>query len=81
MLQYLKTKEEREAFIDKYDNFLFDCDGKQKETNAHHAHHPLGVLWEGNRMFDGVRESMKLLREKGSNKGIQEGGDDVLIFL
>lgn len=28
MLQYLKTKEEREAFIDKYDNFLFDCDGK-----------------------------------------------------
>ncbi|ORE05089.1 2-phosphoglycolate phosphatase [Rhizopus microsporus var. microsporus] len=52
MLQYLKTKEEREAFIDKYDNFLFDCDG---------------VLWEGNRMFDGVRESMKLLREKGKH--------------
>lgn len=28
MLEYLKTKEEREAFIDNYDNFLFDCDGK-----------------------------------------------------
>lgn len=27
MLEYIKTKEEREAFIDKYDNFLFDCDG------------------------------------------------------
>lgn len=30
MLQYLKTKEEREEFINKYDNFLFDCDGKPK---------------------------------------------------
>lgn len=29
MLQYLSNKAEREAFIDKYDNFLFDCDGKQ----------------------------------------------------
>jgi hypothetical protein len=28
MLQYLQNKEDREAFIDKYDNFLFDCDGK-----------------------------------------------------
>lgn len=27
MLDYLKTKAERDAFIDKYDNFLFDCDG------------------------------------------------------
>ncbi|KAG1140411.1 hypothetical protein G6F37_001774 [Rhizopus arrhizus] len=52
MLQYLKTKEEREEFINKYDNFLFDCDG---------------VLWEGNNMFEGVAESMKLLREKGKH--------------
>lgn len=44
----------------------------RKRQNALHAHHPLGVLWEGDRMFDGVRESMKLLREKGDNKGIQE---------
>ncbi|GAA5804362.1 HAD-like domain-containing protein [Helicostylum pulchrum] len=50
MLQYLSTKEDREAFIDKYDNFLFDCDG---------------VLWEGTNTFDGVAESMTLLREKG----------------
>lgn len=28
MLQYLKTQADCEAFIDKYDNFLFDCDGK-----------------------------------------------------
>lgn len=27
MLDYLKTKAERDAFIDQYDNFLFDCDG------------------------------------------------------
>ncbi|KAI8372044.1 HAD-like domain-containing protein [Choanephora cucurbitarum] len=50
MLEFLGTKEQREAFIDQYDNFLFDCDG---------------VLWEGTRMFDGVKEAMTLLREKG----------------
>lgn len=50
MLQYLSDKTEREAFIDKYDNFLFDCDG---------------VLWEGTSTFPGVAEAMKLLREKG----------------
>ncbi|KAI7907836.1 HAD-like domain-containing protein [Cokeromyces recurvatus] len=50
MLEYLQTKAEREAFIDKYDNFLFDCDG---------------VLWEGTRVFDNISEAMKLLREKG----------------
>ncbi|KAI7891807.1 HAD-like domain-containing protein [Mucor mucedo] len=50
MLEYIQTKEEREAFIDKYDNFLFDCDG---------------VLWEGTNMFTGVPEAMNLLREKG----------------
>jgi len=27
MLDYLETKAERDAFIDQYDNFLFDCDG------------------------------------------------------
>ncbi|KAI9474154.1 MAG: HAD-like domain-containing protein [Benjaminiella poitrasii] len=52
MLDNLQTKEQREAFIDRYDNFLFDCDG---------------VLWEGNHVFDNVPESMKLLREKGKH--------------
>jgi ribonucleotide monophosphatase NagD (HAD superfamily) len=28
----------------------------------------IGVLWEGNNMFEGVAESMKLLREKGWKK-------------
>jgi 4-nitrophenyl phosphatase len=50
MLEYLSNKEKRDAFLDKYDNFLFDCDG---------------VLWEGTHMFDGVAEAMTLLREKG----------------
>jgi hypothetical protein len=27
MLEYLKTKAQRDAFLDRYDNFLFDCDG------------------------------------------------------
>ncbi|KAI8639671.1 HAD-like domain-containing protein [Parasitella parasitica] len=50
MLDYLQTKAARDAFINQYDNFLFDCDG---------------VLWEGTHMFDGVPEAMKLLRSKG----------------
>lgn len=35
MLEYLKTQAEREAFIDKYDNFLFDCDGKEETFFFH----------------------------------------------
>ncbi len=27
MLKYLSNKAEREAFIEQYDNYLFDCDG------------------------------------------------------
>ncbi|KAJ2905592.1 hypothetical protein MKZ38_004886 [Zalerion maritima] len=37
-------------FIDKFDTFLFDCDG---------------VLWSGDHVFDGVIDTIQMLHEKG----------------
>ncbi|KAM4060337.1 haloacid dehalogenase-like hydrolase [Hirsutella rhossiliensis] len=37
-------------FIDRFDTFLFDCDG---------------VLWSGDHVFEGVPETLELLRSKG----------------
>ncbi|KAI9311306.1 4-nitrophenylphosphatase [Dichotomocladium elegans] len=51
-LQKLITKEQRDSFIKKFDNFLFDCDG---------------VLWEGNHLIPGVGEAMQALRQQGKN--------------
>ncbi|PFH57511.1 hypothetical protein XA68_14914 [Ophiocordyceps unilateralis] len=39
-----------DSFIDSFDTFLFDCDG---------------VLWSGDHVFDGVPETLALLRSKG----------------
>ncbi|KAI1113340.1 4-nitrophenylphosphatase-like protein [Nemania sp. NC0429] len=37
-------------FLDKFDTFLFDCDG---------------VLWSGDHLFEGTVETLELLRSKG----------------
>ncbi|GAB0131795.1 hypothetical protein EsDP_00000254 [Epichloe bromicola] len=37
-------------FIDKFDTFLFDCDG---------------VLWSGDHVFEGVPETIRMLKAKG----------------
>ncbi|KAG5946474.1 hypothetical protein E4U59_003852 [Claviceps monticola] len=37
-------------FIDKFDTFLFDCDG---------------VLWSGDHVFDGVPETIRMLKARG----------------
>ncbi|KAI5465543.1 HAD-like domain-containing protein [Mariannaea sp. PMI_226] len=37
-------------FIDKFDTFLFDCDG---------------VLWSGDHIFEGIPETIAMLRSKG----------------
>ncbi|KAI1358299.1 4-nitrophenylphosphatase-like protein [Xylaria arbuscula] len=39
-----------DEFLDKFDVFLFDCDG---------------VLWSGDHLFEGVPETLELLRSKG----------------
>jgi len=46
----LSTKESFSELIDKYDNWLFDCDG---------------VIWGGNHLFPGAAETLSLLRSKG----------------
>ncbi|KAK3944631.1 HAD-like domain-containing protein [Diplogelasinospora grovesii] len=38
------------AFLDKFDVFLIDCDG---------------VLWSGDHVFDGVAETLEMLRSRG----------------
>ncbi|CAO3597788.1 unnamed protein product [Absidia cylindrospora] len=50
MTQKLTTAQEHDAFLDKFDNFLFDCDG---------------VLWHGTVLIPGVLEAMQKLRQKG----------------
>ncbi|KAI7861467.1 HAD-like domain-containing protein [Spinellus fusiger] len=50
MPQKIESVAEREAFIAKFDNFLFDCDG---------------VLWEGDHTFPGVIEAMQQIRSLG----------------
>ncbi|KAI0527800.1 4-nitrophenylphosphatase-like protein [Xylaria bambusicola] len=39
-----------DEFLDKFDVFLFDCDG---------------VLWSGDHLFEGIPETLELLRSKG----------------
>jgi 4-nitrophenyl phosphatase len=39
-----------EEFLDRFDTFLFDCDG---------------VLWSGDHVFEGTAETLELLRSKG----------------
>ena len=49
---YKKLNEPREyaELVDKYDTWLFDCDG---------------VLWRGTTLIDGAKEFLELLRSKG----------------
>ncbi|KAK3074013.1 p-nitrophenyl phosphatase [Teratosphaeriaceae sp. CCFEE 6253] len=49
--QYLtRDKSSIDAFIDKFDVFLFDCDG---------------VLWSGEHLFDRIPETIQMLRDRG----------------
>ena len=44
--QFLDSDEARAALLDRYDNFLFDCDG---------------VLWSGNEALPGVAPFLSLI--------------------
>ena len=46
----LSTPEEYAQLVDKFDTFLFDCDG---------------VVWSGPTLIPGVREVISWLRSKG----------------
>ncbi|KAJ2458451.1 hypothetical protein GGF42_002063 [Coemansia sp. RSA 2424] len=46
----LATRNDYEAFIDRYDTFLFDCDG---------------VIWRGSTVIDNVPATLDMLRKRG----------------
>ena len=46
----LSSREQYEHLIEKYDTWMFDCDG---------------VLWHGSTIIDGVVDVLKFLRSKG----------------
>ncbi|KAF8314500.1 2-phosphoglycolate phosphatase [Clavulina sp. PMI_390] len=46
---FLNTKSEYETLVDKYDTFMFDCDG---------------VLWHGDRLVPGARQVLSILRDR-----------------
>ena len=48
MAARLSVKQDYESLLDKYDTWLFDCDG---------------VLWEGTRLIPGVVEVLSYLRK------------------
>ncbi|GAA5885088.1 hypothetical protein JCM16303_006397 [Sporobolomyces ruberrimus] len=48
--QTLSTTEDYASVVDKYDNFLFDCDG---------------VIWEGDEIIGKSKETLEYLRKKG----------------
>lgn len=49
MAQRLATKQDYQDLLDKYDTWLFDCDG---------------VLWEGTRLIPGASDFLAFLRKQ-----------------
>lgn len=50
--QRLTTAEEYRSLLDKYDTFLFDCDG---------------VIWTGPTLVPGIKEVLTMLRKEGES--------------
>ncbi|KAH9817874.1 HAD-like domain-containing protein [Melampsora americana] len=50
MANFIESDSERKSFIDRFENFLFDCDG---------------VIWHGDQLIPGVKEVLVYLREQG----------------
>eukprot|EP00743_Colponemidia_sp_Colp-15_P004852 GILK01005228.1.p1 GENE.GILK01005228.1~~GILK01005228.1.p1 ORF type:complete len:298 (-),score=35.51 GILK01005228.1:246-1139(-) len=49
-MQLIESIEQSNEILDRYDNFLFDCDG---------------VIWEGNMVLPGAKEALDLIRNRG----------------
>ena len=45
------ARDQHEALLDKYDTWLFDCDG---------------VLWNGDKPVEGAREVLEMLRRQSA---------------
>ncbi|KAJ1677245.1 hypothetical protein EV182_006567 [Spiromyces aspiralis] len=50
MSRKLTTRQQLEELLDRYDTFLFDCDG---------------VIWLGNTLVSGAKEALELLKKRG----------------
>ena len=48
----LNSREDYAGLLDKYDTWLFDCDG---------------VLWQGDKLIDGATDVLKLLRHHSAS--------------
>lgn len=59
----LSSREQYEELIDKYDTWMFDCDG---------------VLWHGSTVIDGVVDVLKFLRSKGEFVITIKHTDDII---
>ena len=60
------ARDQYEALVDKYDTWLFDCDG---------------VLWNGDRLVDGGKEILEMLRRKSACDLIWCGGCGCDVWL
>lgn len=52
MATHLSSKDDYESLLDKYDTWMFDCDG---------------VLWHEDRPIDGAVEVLDILRKRGKH--------------
>ena len=48
----LSSREDYAGLLDKYDTWLFDCDG---------------VLWQGDKLIDGATDVLQLLRHHSAS--------------
>jgi 4-nitrophenyl phosphatase len=51
MPAHLTTRPEYSLLVDRYDTWMFDCDG---------------VLWHGDRLIEGAVEVLEILRKRGA---------------
>ena len=59
------ARDQHEALVDKYDTWLFDCDG---------------VLWNGDQPVDGAKEVLEMLRRQSAT-AILSGRDVCVLIL
>ncbi|EGG10109.1 uncharacterized protein MELLADRAFT_47200 [Melampsora larici-populina 98AG31] len=50
MASFIESDSDRKAFIDRFENYLFDCDG---------------VIWHGDQLIPGVKDVLAYLRGRG----------------
>jgi 4-nitrophenyl phosphatase len=60
------ARDQYEALLDKYDTWLFDCDG---------------VLWNGDQPVDGAKDVLDMLRRQSTTAILSRYGDVCMLIL